>query len=82
MKKILLLTILISSSSYAGQERDAINAAARAFYEQQHWNDDVNRFLQHYENKFTPREKQIGGYIYEVLNIINRQEIRFTWRFP
>ena len=77
-----LLVLLISVNCYATQEQDAINAAARAFYEQQHWNDDVNAFLQHYEKRLTKRQKQWGGYVYEIANIINRQEIRFIWRFP
>lgn len=82
MRLISAILILLSSTSYATPSQDAVNAAARAFYEYEHWNDDVNRFLQHYEKQLTPRQKQIGGYIYEILNVLNRREVRFTWRFP
>lgn len=78
----LILILILSSISYATPEQDAINAAARAFYEQQHWNDDVNRFLQHYERKLTPMEKKIGGYIYEIFKICQDRQVRFRWTFP
>ena len=78
----MVLLLLTPIKSLAGQEREAWNAAAKAFYEYEHWNDDVNRFLQHYEGKLTPRQKKIGGYVYLVLDAINRQEIRFRWTFP
>jgi hypothetical protein len=76
-----LLAAFISINAYATSSQDAANAAARAFYEYEHWNDDVNRFLQQYEKRLTPMEKKIGGYLYQVANIINRREIRVTWTF-
>jgi hypothetical protein len=77
-----LLIFLISANCWAAPSQDAVNAAARALYEQQHWNDEVNNFLKSYEHKLSPQEKIIGGYIYQILKIISDQEVTLTWRFP
>lgn len=78
----LLVFLLSATSAYATPSQDAVNAAARAFYQYEHWNDDVNNLLKHYENKFTPRQKEIGGAIYQIIKVISDHQIQVTWHFP
>jgi len=82
MARIILLLSLISNNSWADPYKDATNKAAQAFYQYQHWDEDVSKFLQHYENKFTPEEKIIGGWIGFGIRCAIDRKLEFTYRFP
>lgn len=73
---------MFSINSYATPSQDAVNSAARAFYEYNHWNEDVNSFLQHYEDKLSPTERKLGGYLAVIANAVYHKEVRFIYRFP
>ena len=82
MKYIILSIFLVyTSSSMATPSQDAVNTAARALYQYEHWDQDVNRFLSHYEHRFTPEERIIGGYIGGLIRIILQKEVKLTYTF-
>jgi len=82
-QKVLLSGMFLGSPcTYAYTLSAPANKAIQAFYQYEHWDEDVSRFLQHYESKLTPEEKKVGGWIgFGIKCAINRK-IEFIWRFP
>lgn len=76
------MIFFLAYPSYATPEHDAVNAAARAFYEQQGWDKMINDYLGKYERDLTPKQRKWGGVLVYIIDAVNRQEVRFVWRFP
>lgn len=49
--------------SYSDTYTGARNKTFEAFYQYEHWDRDVADFLQHCQDKLTPKEKKYGAII-------------------
>jgi len=82
LKNFFITFLLLNNTvCLANPSKDAFNTAARAFYQYEHWDQDVNQFLQHYEHKLTPQQREIGGILGYIANVIVKKQISVTFRF-
>jgi hypothetical protein len=78
---LLSFLLLFGFSSYSQQYRVASNKAIQAFYQYEHWDRDVSDFLQHYESKLTPTQKEIAGYIGYGIKVFMNKKLEITYHF-
>ena len=76
-----LVLLLVPSQGYCFGTSEPVNKAAQAVYQYEHWDEDVSRFLQQYENKFTPEEKRIGGWVGFGIKCLIDKKVEFIYRF-
>lgn len=71
-----------SSSVACCGTTEPFNKAAQAFYQYEHWDQDVARFLNHYNDKLSPRQKEIGAWIGFGIKCLLDGKVEFTYHFP
>jgi hypothetical protein len=81
LRALLLALFLVSGPAYSYTLSEPFNKTALALYQYEHWDEDVAKFLQHYENKLSPKEKEIGAWVGFGIKCLLDQKIEFTIRF-
>ena len=84
LEELLVILMFIFAHDVASLpvSKEATDKAAKAFYYQMHWDQDVNMITHWAESKFTKDQIKYGGYAYIVVRIVLDQEIHYTWHFP
>lgn len=63
--------------------QEAINQAARAFYVQQHWDEEVEAIKRHtIDRHVNQRIQNIATWVFLVGRAVKDQEISWKWSFP
>lgn len=80
MKRILvLITVIVSSLEvYASQETNALDHAARAFYEQ----SGLSKYAEQLDKKYTPKfVKEYGGWPTFIIKTVHDQKVSYKYDF-
>ena len=79
---VVILLFFISTTAWADQQQDAIEAVMKACYVQQGFDQIISDYARHYERLLTDDEKKLGGWSYAVIKAVVEQQITWKWTFP